>query len=71
MQYYPTRPAPFQCLPGSLAEEFRSRDKLREDLQNIFFDVVSKVFTPRIQAIILEQFEDRLKKLCAAAEIEI
>ncbi|KAF9779233.1 hypothetical protein BJ322DRAFT_1113582 [Thelephora terrestris] len=71
MQYYPIRPTPFQWLPGTLAEEFRSRDKLREELQNIFFDAVSQVFTPRVQAIISDQFEDRLKKLCEAAEIEI
>ncbi|KAF9789300.1 hypothetical protein BJ322DRAFT_1017988 [Thelephora terrestris] len=32
MQYYPIRPAPFQWLPGTLAEEFRSRNKLHEEL---------------------------------------
>ncbi|KAF9782534.1 hypothetical protein BJ322DRAFT_1111394 [Thelephora terrestris] len=71
MQSYPIRPTPFQWLPGTLAEEFRSCDKLREELQIIFFDAVSKVFTSRVQAIISEQFEDRLNKLCVAAEIEI
>ncbi|KAF9784531.1 hypothetical protein BJ322DRAFT_1109250 [Thelephora terrestris] len=68
---HPTRDSPFQWMPPRLEEKYLEQARLQGQHQNTYFDVVSRVCTPRVRTLILEHCRESLNTLNAAAEAAI